>query len=59
MKREEKDLFIEVSLSLPLTKHLHYRIPEQLISSVEVGKRVLVPLGKRRVTGYVVDIVPK
>jgi len=59
MKREAKELFIEVSLSLPLTKHLHYRIPEQLISSVEVGKRVLVPLGKRRVTGYVVDIVPK
>jgi len=59
MKRDQKDLFIEVSLSLPLTKHLHYRIPEHLISSVEVGKRVLVPLGKRRVTGYVVDTVSK
>lgn len=59
MKRDQKDLFIEVSLSLPLTKHLHYRIPEQIISSVEVGKRVLVPLGKRRVTGYVVDTVSK
>ncbi|MDX1778545.1 MAG: DEAD/DEAH box helicase family protein, partial [Thermodesulfobacteriota bacterium] len=59
MKRDQKDLFIEVSLSLPLTKHLHYRIPEQLISSVKLGKRVLVPLGKRRVTGYVVDTVSK
>jgi primosomal protein N' (replication factor Y) len=59
MKPDQKDLFIEVSLSLPLTKHLHYSIPEQLISSVEVGKRVLVPLGKRRVTGYVVDTVSK
>jgi primosomal protein N' (replication factor Y) len=57
MKNEEKDLFIEVALSLPLTKHLHYKIPEQLKSSVAVGKRVLVPLGKRRVTGYVVDLL--
>ena len=59
MKSEEKDLFIEVALSLPLTKRLHYRIPEHLKSSVEVGKRVLVPLGKRRVTGYVVGVTPK
>ena len=59
MKCEENDLFVEVSLSLPFSKHLHYRIPEQLKSSVEVGKRVLVPLGKRRVTGYVVALVTK
>ena len=57
MKNEAKDLFIEVALSLPLAKHLHYKIPEQLTSSVAVGKRVLVPLGKRRVTGYVVDLL--
>jgi len=59
MKNEAKDLFIEVALSLPLAKHLHYKIPEQLTSSVAVGKRVLVPLGKRRVTGYVVDLLHK
>lgn len=59
MKGKEKDLFAEVALSLPLVKHLHYRIPERLQSSVEVGKRVLVPLGKRRVTGYVIGITQK
>jgi primosomal protein N' (replication factor Y) len=57
MKNDAKDLFIDVALSLPLTKHLHYKIPAQLKSSVAVGKRVLVPLGKRRVTGYVVDLL--
>ncbi len=59
MKGKDKDLFVEVALSLPLAKHLHYRIPEPLKSSVEVGKRVLVPLGKRRVTGYVISITKK
>ncbi|MCK5514846.1 MAG: hypothetical protein KAJ00_10130, partial [Deltaproteobacteria bacterium] len=59
MKDKDKDLFVEVALSLPLAKHLHYRIPEPLKSSVEVGKRVLVPLGKRRVTGYVISITKK
>ena len=59
MKDEEKNLFIKVALSLPLTKHLHYRIPEHLKSSVEVSKRVLVPLGKRRVVGYVVGVTQK
>lgn len=59
MKDKEKDLFVEVVLSLPLTRHLHYRIPEHLKSSVEAGKRVLVPLGKRKVTGYVVGITRK
>lgn len=59
MKNEAKDLFVEVALSLPLTRHLHYKIPEHLRSSAAVGKRVLVPLGKRRVTGYVVDFLPE
>jgi primosomal protein N' (replication factor Y) len=59
MKGEGKDLFIEVVLSLPLNKHLHYRVPEHLKSSVETGKRVLVPLGRRKVTGYVVGVAQK
>jgi len=59
MKGEEQDLFIEVALNLPLTKNFHYRIPEHLKSSVEVGKRVLVPLGKRKATGYVVRVTQK
>ncbi len=57
MKAKENGRFAEVSLSLPLTRHLHYRIPEHLKLSVEVGKRVRVPLGKRKVTGYVVGVI--
>src|SRR4030042_4714090 len=55
MPREEKDaggLYAEVAIALPVEKPLHYAIPVQLRPICEVGKRVLVPFGKRRVTGY-------
>ena len=54
MNSEREDFFIEVALGIPLAKLLSYRVPERLRSGIEVGKRVLVPLGKRKVTGYVV-----
>ncbi len=54
MNSEREDFFIEVALGIPLAKLLSYRVPEGLRSGIEVGKRVLVPLGKRKVTGYVV-----
>jgi primosomal protein N' (replication factor Y) len=56
MPHEEPDtggLYAEVAIALPVEKTLHYAIPVQLRPILEVGKRVLVPLGKRRVTGYV------
>ena len=39
---------------------LFYAIPAELTDAVEVGRRVLVPLGQsgRRTTGYVVDVRP-
>lgn len=45
--------FVEVAPSLPLSKPFYYQIPENLRDNLEIGKRVLIPLGKRRVTGYV------
>jgi len=56
MPQEEPDtggLYAEVVIALPLEKTFHYAIPPQLRFICEVGKRVLVPLGKRKVTGYV------
>ena len=57
MKGEEREAFVEVALSIPLSKNLHYRVPAHLSSRVSLGKRVLVPLGKREVTGFVVGVV--
>jgi primosomal protein N' (replication factor Y) len=54
MKSEREGFFIEVALGIPLAKLLSYRVPDHLRASIEAGKRVLVPLGRRTVTGYVV-----
>ncbi|RNC64432.1 MAG: primosomal protein N', partial [Desulfuromonadales bacterium] len=52
MNRSESDI-IEVSIPLPLDTTFHYRVPEALRPRIAPGKRVLVPFGRRKVTGYV------
>jgi primosomal protein N' (replication factor Y) len=47
--------FVEVVLDLPVKQSFTYSVPEQLASQVVVGLRVVVPFGKREMTGYVVD----
>lgn len=44
------DVIVPGALEVPLT----YRVPDELRPAVAAGKRVLVPLGRRLVTGYVV-----
>ncbi|MDD2336163.1 MAG: primosomal protein N' [Geobacteraceae bacterium] len=44
---------IEVAVPLPVDRTFHYSVPEPLRSSVRTGVRVLVPFGRRKVTGYV------
>ena len=36
-----------------------YEIPEALVDSIQLGHRVFVPFGRRRVTGYVVGFPPE
>jgi primosomal protein N' (replication factor Y) len=50
------EAYAEVGIALPLEKTLHYAIPPHLRPLCDVGKRVLVPLGQRRVTGYLLKI---
>ena len=44
---------IEVAVSLPVHNTYTYLVPEALAPMVCPGKRVMVPFGNRRVTGYV------
>ena len=44
---------LEVAVPLPVHGLFTYRVPPELRNSVSAGKRVLVPFGGRRVTGYV------
>lgn len=46
--------YVEVALSVPQLKTLTYRIGHENAGRLAPGLRVLVPLGKRKVTGYVV-----
>jgi len=46
----------EIALALPMNKNLDYQVPPSLEGSIEVGSRVLVPLGKRKISGYVIKL---
>ena len=45
--------YIQVAVAIPVYNAFTYRVPKHLSSFVSIGERVLVPFGKRRVTGYI------
>jgi len=45
-----------VVVELPLETPLDYRIPPDLRPGCRIGQRVLVPLAKRQVLGYIVGL---
>jgi primosomal protein N' (replication factor Y) (superfamily II helicase) len=47
--------FAEIALPLPLRRTFTYRLPPGLRDGAQIGARVLVPFGKRNLTGYVVE----
>ena len=50
---------IEVAIALPVYSTYVYSVPENLLALVSIGKRVLVPFGRRRVTGYILGACKK
>ena len=51
--------FAEVAFNLPIKEVFTYKIPHELLGKVHAGMRVFVPFGRRRITGYVVNLVSK
>ena len=43
-------MYIDVAVALPLTKTLTYALPDHLAELAAIGKRVMVPLGRRKVS---------
>jgi primosomal protein N' (replication factor Y) (superfamily II helicase) len=43
---------VEVAIPLPLEGNFHYLVPDRLVPLALPGTRVLVPFGRRKVTGY-------
>lgn len=46
--------YVEVVLPLPLRRAFTYRLPVGLNREIKVGARVVVPFGRRKLTGYAV-----
>lgn len=46
----------EVAVPLPLDTIFRYRVPDALINEAEPGKRVFVPFGRRKLTGYILAL---
>lgn len=52
-------MYAEVVLPLPLTQSFHYTVPPALAHDVRVGSRILVPFGRRTLTGYIIKLRQK
>jgi primosomal protein N' (replication factor Y) (superfamily II helicase) len=52
------NIIIEVAVPLPMEKTFHYLVPDVLAQQVQPGKRVFVPFGGRKLTGYVLAFAP-
>jgi primosomal protein N' (replication factor Y) (superfamily II helicase) len=51
--------FARIIIPSPLKEPLTYRVPEELRHAVFVGMRVLIPLGKRKLSGIVFELIPE
>lgn len=51
--------FARIIIPSPLKEPLTYRVPEEFKDIVMVGMRVLIPLGKRKVSGIVFELIPE
>ena len=49
-------MFVTVAVNIPSEKTFSYSVPEALEREIAIGKRVLVPFGKRRLTAYIVEV---
>jgi primosomal protein N' (replication factor Y) len=54
---KEAGRFARVVIPKPLKDVLTYKVPEYLYDQIAVGLRVLIPLGKRKVTGVVLELM--
>jgi len=50
-------MFVKVAIPIPSAKTFTYAVPDPLTPSAAVGKQVLVPFGRKRLTGWIVDIM--
>ena len=52
-------MFVEIVFPLPFRNAFTYSVPEELVSSAQIGVRALAPFGKRSLTGFIINITSK
>jgi primosomal protein N' (replication factor Y) len=50
---------VDIALPVPLNRTFTYQVPPELIPSVQLGRRVLVPFGRKKLSGIVVGFPEK
>ncbi|MFO8057717.1 MAG: primosomal protein N' [bacterium] len=58
-ENNKKGGLAEIAVDAPITGTLTYRLPPEMDKKAAAGQRVLVPLGNRRVTGYIMSFPEK
>src|SRR3989337_1207299 len=48
-------MFLHVAVPRPFEDLFTYRCPPELEDQASVGKRVIAPFGKQKITGYIID----
>src|SRR3989337_307059 len=48
-------MFLHIAVPRPLDEAFIYQCPPELEGQVSVGKRVIIPFGRQKVTGYIID----
>ncbi len=51
--------YADVAVPVHVTQTFTYRLPPALQSDAQVGSRVIVPFGRKRLTGYIVGLNPE
>ncbi len=49
-------MFVEIAVNIPSKKTFSYDVPEAFEKKIAIGKRVAVPFGKKKMTGYIVGV---
>ena len=48
-------MYIRVAVNIPKDKTFSYLVPESIAGEASIGKRVVVPFGKKMVAGYILE----
>ena len=55
--RQSTPLFVEVAVPVHVSTTFVYRLPSELQTVAQIGSRIVVPLGRKFLTGYIVNLL--